>query len=96
MIIQSHSPVSTNPLPAAPKNAGRAQLAAKAGALVEHAAAEAVVTEQNIAAALSPIENAEGARAMMQLLRKQFLAQPEVAMRAQANQLPQNALRLLQ
>ena len=75
----------------------------KAGAGSETAAApanpfadQAVITSQNIVSAVSPLADAEATRAALQAVRKQFLTQPSVAMLAQANQLPQNALRLLQ
>ena len=57
---------------------------------------QVMIASQNIVSAVSPLPDADATRAALQAVRKQFLAQPEVALRAQANQLPQNALRLLQ
>ena len=54
------------------------------------------IISQNMASTVSPLQDPEAARAAIQAVRKQFMAQPSVAMLAQANQLPQNALRLLQ
>jgi len=66
--------------------------AAPTGALAD----QVIIASQNIASAVSPLQDADATRAALQSVRKQFLAQPNVAMLAQANQLPQNALRLLQ
>ena len=57
---------------------------------------KADIVSQNMASTVSPLQDTEAARAALQAVRKQFMAQPNVAMLAQANQLPQNALRLLQ
>ena len=46
--------------------------------------------------AVSPLADSAAAQAAIQAARKQFLTQPNVALLAQANQLPQNALQLLQ
>ncbi len=55
-----------------------------------------MITSQNMASTVSPLQDMQATRAALQAVRKQFMAQPNVAMLAQANQLPQNALRLLQ
>ena len=60
------------------------------------AADQSVIASQNIVSAISPLKDADATRAALQAVRKQFLAQPDVAMLAQAKQVPQNALRLLQ
>ena len=67
---------------------------ARAGS--ETAADSAVIISQNMASTVSPLQDTTATRAALQAVRKQFMAQPQVAMLAQANQLPQNALRLLQ
>ena len=67
-----------------------------AAAPSESSADSAVIISQNMASTVSPLQDTTATRAALQAVRKQFMAQPQVAMLAQANQLPQNALRLLQ
>lgn len=67
-----------------------------AAAPTDSAADSAVIISQNMASTVSPLQDTAATRAALQAVRKQFMAQPQVAMLAQANQLPQNALRLLQ
>ena len=53
------------------------------------------VTTENVAFSV-PIQTADTASAAIQSLAKNFLAQPNVALLAQATDLSENALRLLQ
>lgn len=71
------------------------RLDAAASPPAETSDSQATVAAQNIASALSPLEDAEAARALMEKVRQNFLANPGSAMLAQANQVPENALRLL-
>ncbi|MFO1488092.1 MAG: flagellin [Verrucomicrobiota bacterium] len=57
---------------------------------------QAVIASQNMVSAVSPLQDAGATRAALEAVRKQFIAQPSVALLAQAKELPQNALRLLQ
>ncbi len=95
MIINANPPIASSLLNAATARPPKAKSSAPADA--DAAFADRVlITSQNMASAVSPLQDAEATRAALQAVRKQFLAQPNVAMLAQANQLPQNALRLLQ
>lgn len=101
MIITSNTQISNSLLTSAQarlqKPATRASSETPAAtAPSDPGADQLLVTAQNIASAVSPLTDTAAAQAAIQAVRKQFLAQPNVAMLAQANQLPQNALRLLQ
>lgn len=101
MIITSNTQISNSLLSAAQsrlqKPATRASAETPAAsAPSDPGADQLLVTAQNIASAVSPLADTAAAQAAIQAVRKQFLAQPNVAMLAQANQLPENALRLLQ
>jgi flagellin len=89
---------AANSKPESSANSGMAatRLYAAAAPPTETSDSQATVTAQNIASALSPIQDAEAARALIQKVRHNFLANPGSAMLAQANQVPENALRLLQ
>ena len=56
----------------------------------------ASLSAQNIASAITPLQDAPAARAAIQAVRQNFLANPARALLAQANPLPENALQLLQ
>jgi flagellin len=102
MIINTTSRISPGLLQTPPsqlnKTATRAKAQSPPAAISESetAASQAALAAQNIASVVSPIQDAQAARAAIQAARQQFMAQPNLAMLAQANQLPQNALRLLQ
>lgn len=96
MIINAHNQISNPLLNAAQARPQKAKASATAEAPEASLADQVMITSQNIASAVSPLADADAARAALQAVRKQFLAQPQVAMLAQANELPQNALRLLQ
>jgi hypothetical protein len=101
MIIDTNSRISPGllqtPQSRLNKTAARAKSESPAAASPESetSASQATLAAQNIASAISPIQDAEAARAMMQKVRQNFLANPGSAMLAQANQVPENALRLL-
>lgn len=101
MIIDTHSRISPGLLQTPPsrlnKTAANTQSESPADAnlTTETSDSQASVAVQNIASAISPLQDAEAARAMMQKVRQNFLANPGSAMLAQANQVPENALRLL-
>lgn len=54
------------------------------------------VSNQNLTAAAAPIQNEDEANATTESARQMIIAQNSMAMMAQANSLPLNALRLLQ
>ena len=83
---------SASARPHKPKTSAASENSETAGASTD----QALITSQNIASAVSPLQDTAATHAALQTVRKQFMAQPNVAMLAQANQLPQNALRLLQ
>lgn len=102
MIIDTNSRISPDLLQTPPsrlnQTAARAKSESPAAASppAETSDSQAMVAAQNIASAILPIQDAEAARAMLQKVRQNFLANPGSAMLAQANQVPENALRLLQ
>jgi len=97
MIIDSSNRISTTLLPTSPARTNKTPAPASAEASAADTDVDQTrVAQQNAASAVTPLQDADAARAAIQSIRKNFLAQPEVAMLAQANQLPQNALRLLQ
>lgn len=65
----------------------------QSSAAVESLASAPVKTDVT---AFAPLETADAARAAIQNLTKNFLAQPKVALLAQATEFSENALRLLQ
>lgn len=95
MIINAHPPIASSLLNAATARPPKAKSSAPADADTS-LADRVMITSQNMASTVAPLQDGEATRAALQSVRKQFLAQPNVAMLAQANQLPQNALRLLQ
>ena len=103
MIIDNSSTSALNLLPVAPartqKTHGHKKTEATEAAEStpdETAATQTAVATQNTASILSPVADASSARSLIQSLKQNFLQNPGSAMLAQANQVPQNALRLLQ
>ena len=97
MIINNQSQISSDlPLQAAPTRRNLANMPAADGTQVGTSATQTMLAAQNTTSALSPVTNADAARALIQTLKKNFFANPGSAMLAQANQVPENALRLLQ
>lgn len=79
-----------------PKTTAQPGAQTPAAAQTDSIAEQAMIISQNMASTVSPLQDTTAAQAAMQAVRKQFLAQPNLAMLAQAQQLPENALRLLQ
>ena len=96
MIINANTQISSSHLTAAPARPHKPKSSAPAETADASLADRVMITSQNMASTVSPLQDADATRAALQAVRKQFMAQPNVAMLAQANQLPQNALRLLQ
>ena len=78
------------------KTTARASGETAAADPADQIADKVAIISQNMASTIAPLQDGAATRAALQSVRKQFMAQPSVAMLAQANQLPQNALRLLQ
>jgi hypothetical protein len=100
MIIDSNMAVANN-LPAGKahrrsgsKTVDPAENAAVAAA--QTAASKLSVSTENLTAAGSPIQDANEAMKSTEYARASFLAQPGTAILAQANSMPQSALRLLE
>ena len=96
MIINANTQITSSLLNAAPARPHKTKMSAPAETSDAALADRVMITSQNMASTVSPLQDADATRAALQAVRKQFMAQPNVAMLAQANQLPQNALRLLQ
>ncbi len=96
MIINANPQISSSLLTSAQARPPRTKPSAPAESAEASLADRVMITSQNMASTVSPLQDAGATRAALQAVRKQFMAQPNVAMLAQANQLPQNALRLLQ
>lgn len=100
MIIDANSRISPGLLQTPPsrlnKTAANAESESTAAASppAETSDNQVILAAQNVAS-ISPIQDGEDAAAMMQKVRQNFLANPGSAMLAQANQVPENALRLL-
>jgi hypothetical protein len=100
MIIDTHSRISPGLLQTPPSKVNKtaasadSESPAAASPPAETSDNQVILAAQNIAS-ISPLQDAEAARAMMQKVRQNFLANPGSAMLAQANQVPENALRLL-
>jgi flagellin len=63
---------------------------------IEHTIANLGVASENISAAESRIRDVDMAKEMMEYTKQNILAQAATAMLAQANQIPQQVLQLLQ
>jgi hypothetical protein len=102
MIIDTNSRISPGLLQTPQswlnKTAARAKSESPAAASPESdtSASQATLAAQNIASAISPIQDAQAAQAAIRAARQSFFANPASALLAQANQLPENALQLLQ
>jgi len=101
MIIQTDNRISLGSLPLAQSHLNKTAARAKSespAASPEAATSDLqnTVTAQNLASAISPLQDAPAARAAIQAVRQSFFANPASALLAQANQLPENALQLLQ
>ena len=96
MIIQPNLQTNPGSTLRPSEAAARKKPAALADTATEISAAQTLVTAQNITSALSPLQDAAAARAAIQNLKQNFFANTGSAMLAQANQVPENALRLLQ
>lgn len=100
MIIDANTRISPGLLQTPPsrlnKTAANAESESPAAASppAETSDNQVILAAQNTAS-ISPLQDGEAAGAMIQKVRQNFLANPGSAMLAQANQVPENALRLL-
>ena len=95
MIIDTHSQMSPGLRPT-PGPSSKAQSPKPKVGSLDLGPETLDVSAQNIASAISPLQDAPAARAAIQAVRQSFFANPASALLAQANQLPENALQLLQ
>jgi flagellin len=94
MIINSNVPAA-NILPGAPAPRGKSAANNPADLGADQAQLSSVSSD-NLTAAGAPLEDEEAASKSTEMARQMIIAQNAMAMMAQANSMPLNALRLLQ